>query len=100
MKKLKVTLKRQNEEQQFRKLKKMSCPCCDGTMILEDDRWCCQNCAYCITQKSMLEGAVFWFCDECGRFLNVQPSFATTTGVWKCVACGFANDVSKDNIID
>lgn len=40
------------------------------------------------------------FAMHCGRFLNVQPGFLTLSGAWKCVACGFANDVSKDNIID
>ena len=100
MKKLKVTLKKSKEERQFRKQTEMSCPCCGGEMLLEDGRWRCQLCAYCITQKSMLEGAVFWFCDECGRFLNVQPDFTTNTGAWKCVSCGYVNDVSEENIID
>ena len=43
-------------------------------------------------------------CPCCGETMllvdNVWPGFLTLSGAWKCVACGFANDVSKDNIID
>lgn len=113
MKKLKVTLGKTNRicrfdslpekektAQRFKKMKKMECPCCNGTLLLEDAVWRCQDCAYCISQKSMLDGAVFWFCDECGRFLNVQPDFTEKNGAWKCIACGCPNDVSEENIID
>ena len=67
---------------------------------LEEDVWRCYDCAYCVTQKDMLEECVFWFCDECGRFMNVQPGFTDKTGAWKCISCGFVNDVSKENVID
>ena len=86
--------------QRFKKLKKMECPCCGGTMYLANDVWRCYNCAYCITQKDMLDNAAFWFCDDCKRFMNIQPGFTNKTGAWKCISCGWVNDVSEDNIID
>ena len=113
MKKLKVTVgknapvrsfaslpEEQKDLQRFRKIKAMMCPCCGETMLLVDNVWVCQKCSYCIAQSDMLSGEIFWFCDHCGRFLNVQHGFLSLSGAWKCVACGFANDVSKDNIID
>lgn len=114
MKKLKVTIgkagktrsfdslpEKEKTTQRFKRVKKMACPCCDGTMILENEVWLCQDCAFCITQKDMIQGdATFWFCDECGRFINVQPGFTEKTGAWKCIACGWVNDVSEENIID
>ena len=32
--------------------------------------------------------------------MNVQPDFTTSTGTWKCLSCGFMNDVSENNIDD
>ena len=98
LKKLKAKAADIKEAKAFRKLKVMKCPCCGGQMQLEEGAWQCRRCSYCISQKAMLDGAVFWFCDECGRFMNVQPGFTTATGAWKCVACGWANDVSEDNM--
>lgn len=91
---------KEKDAQYFKGIKKMECPCCGKIMYLAADVWCCYDCAYCITQKDILDGAIFWFCDECGRFMNVQPGFTDKTGAWKCVSCGFVNDVSEDNIID
>lgn len=90
----------QKVHEQFMKLKSMECPCCGDVMQLKAGVWRCKRCAYCITQKSMLNGAIFWFCDECGKFMNVQPDFTTSTGTWKCLSCGFMNDVSENNIDD
>lgn len=113
MKKLKVTVgknvpmrsfaslpEEQKDIQRFRKVKMMMCPCCEDTMLLVDNAWVCQKCSYCITQSDMLSGEMFWFCDNCGRFLNVQPGFTTKTNAWKCVACNYLNDVSENNIED
>ena len=86
--------------QRFKKVEKMECPCCGKTMYLEENVWRCHACAYCVTQSDMLREYVFWFCDECGRFMNVQPGFSDKTGAWKCISCGFVNDVSKENVID
>lgn len=89
---------KEKDAQYFKGVKKMECPCCGKTMYLADDVWRCYDCAYCITQKDMLDGVIFWFCDECGRFMNVQPNFTDKTGAWKCIACGFVNDVSEENV--
>lgn len=91
---------KEKDAQYSKRIKKMECPCCEKTMYLVDGVWRCYDCAYCIMQKDMLDGVIFWFCDECGRFMNVQPGFTDKTGVWKCVGCGFVNDVSADNIMD
>lgn len=88
----------QKEREQFLHLNTMDCPCCGDTMHLNAGVWRCRNCAYCITQKNMLDDAIFWFCDKCGKFMNVQPDFTTVTGTWKCVSCGFINDVSENNV--
>ena len=82
----------------FKKVKHMECPCCGGTISLNGNVWRCRNCAYCISQNRMLNGEVFWFCDGCERFMNVQPGFTTRTGKWRCVSCGWMNDVSENNI--
>lgn len=92
--------RKEQDAQRFKRVEQMECPCCGKMMDLEDDVWRCEDCAYCISQKDMLDGAVFWFCDECGRFMNVQPGFTDRTGAWKCVSCGYVNDVSDENTID
>ena len=86
--------------EKFKQLGTMDCPCCFGTMVLVEDAWQCQNCSYCISQNDMLSGAVFWFCDGCGEFLNVQPGFTTENGKWVCVRCQWTNDVTEENMID
>lgn len=82
----------------FKKVKRMECPCCGGTMYLNENVWRCQNCAYCISQERMPNGEIFWFCDGCERFMNVQPGFTTRTGKWICISCGWINDVTENNI--
>lgn len=84
--------------QQFKNITKTECPCCGKTMTLEKNVWRCQDCSYCISQQDMLHGYTFWFCDECERFLNVQPGFTEKTGKWRCISCGFLNDVSPQNL--
>jgi len=40
----------------------------------------------------------WWYCDNCGAFLNAQPGFTTASDEWTCTACGEENDVSENNI--
>lgn len=87
-------------QEKFKKIETMDCPSCYGTMFLVDGVWQCHNCAYCISQQEMLNGATFWFCDGCGEFLNVQPGFTTESGKWTCTRCQWANDVTEENMID
>ena len=80
------------------------CPVCreDGSLILNKKQtlWRCLNCGYSIT-PTRLEAEVFWFCDACDAFLNVQPGFEDKgTDRWECKHCGYENDVSEDNLFD
>ncbi len=40
----------------------------------------------------------WWYCDECGALMNIQPEFTTKTDEWTCTECGAVNDVSENNI--
>lgn len=84
----------------FQQLDTMDCPSCFGTMLLANGVWQCQNCSYCIAQSDMLAGTVFWFCDGCGEFLNVQPNFTTAHKKWVCLRCQWTNDVTEENILE
>lgn len=79
------------------------CPVCreNGSLVLNkrQTKWQCLNCGYNISPQR-LEEEVFWFCDSCDAFLNVQPGFSEEAGRWKCKHCGYENDVSEDNVFD
>ena len=45
------------------------------------------------------ETAVFWFCDDCETFLNIQDGFSTDSGTWVCTECGYDNNVTEENIL-
>ena len=77
------------------------CPVCrSGNMYLGSNGkvWKCPDCGYSISDRDKNK-SVFWFCDECETYLNVQKGFSDKDGVWKCKECGCVNDVSKGNII-
>lgn len=79
----------------------MDCPACHSpNMYLGPSgrRWRCPDCGYTIS-RFRKNTSVFWFCDDCGTFMNVQDGFTTKTGKWTCTECRFENDVSRDNII-
>lgn len=99
-KKLGVYAAERELNRRFKQIKTMMCPSCYGTMFLEDEVWQCHNCSYCISQADMLNGAIFWFCDGCGEFLNVQPGFTTKSGKWICTRCRWMNDVTEENMMD
>lgn len=86
---------------EFAAVKKwMDCPSCRGqNMYLGASglRWRCPDCGFSITQLKKMT-TVFWFCDCCETFLNVQPGFTTKKKIWKCTECGFENDVSPENV--
>lgn len=79
------------------------CPACrcEGSMKLNilHTRWKCLNCGYAFTVEA-LKDEIFWFCDGCDTFLNVQPGFDEGIGSWKCLQCGFVNDTTEDNIFE
>ncbi|MDD7764691.1 MAG: hypothetical protein PT934_02855 [Peptoniphilaceae bacterium] len=40
-----------------------------------------------------------WYCDGCEAFMNDQPGFTTSSGIWICTECGTENDVTENNIL-
>ena len=36
--------------------------------------------------------------DCCEKMLNIQPGFHENCGVWTCTECGFANEITPDEI--
>ncbi len=79
-----------------------TCPSCYGKLFYNIDTQCyvCENCSYAISEKSLLDECIYWFCDKCKSFMNVQEGFDIKTGVWNCKRCGLENDVSEKNIKD
>ena len=78
----------------------MDCPACRShNMYLgpEGKKWRCPDCGYSISDREK-NRCVFWFCDECDTFLNVQEGFTEETGRWTCTECGFENDVTEGNV--
>lgn len=79
----------------------MDCPACRSPNMylgLSRRKWKCPDCGY-ILSNAEKNKTVFWFCDDCETFLNVQPGFSTKTGKWICTECHYENDVTKDNIL-
>lgn len=78
----------------------MDCPACRSRNMycLSFGRaWKCPDCGHQISRLEKMTG-VFWFCDDCETYLNVQPGFTTKDKAWKCTECGSVNDVTKHNI--
>ena len=79
----------------------MDCPACRSpNMFLGPSGrvWKCPDCGYTLSRFQKNTG-VFWFCDCCETFLNVQPGFTTKKKTWICTECGFNNNVTKENIL-
>jgi len=79
----------------------MDCPVCRSPNVFlgpEGKKWKCPDCGYTISDKEKNK-SVFWFCDACETFLNVQKGFTTKTGRWTCTECRYENDVTDGNII-
>ena len=75
------------------------CPACGNKMDDEDDQWKCPTCKYSIS-KERAATEIFWFCDNCGSFLNVQEDFDSSKDAFVCKECGFLNELSESNITD
>jgi ribosomal protein L37AE/L43A len=84
------------------KVEEMTCPAC--AEIIKKDRgvslWKCDNCGFSISDAELKDGVVFWFCDECESFMNIQPGFNTKSGRWTCAECGFDNGVTEGNVFE
>ncbi len=76
----------------------MDCPNCRGKhMFLGTYRRKCFDCGYSISIFHKIFG-VFWFCDNCETFMNVQKGFTVKKGTWTCTECGFNNSVKRKDI--
>ena len=79
----------------------MDCPACmSPNMFLGPSGWIwkCTDCGYTIS-RILKTTSVFWFCDSCETYLNVQPNFTTKKKTWTCTECGHENDVTGKNIL-
>lgn len=79
----------------------MECPLCGEEMHFNKttETWECESGDFLLPEKEFLDGYVFWFCDQCGCFLNVQEGFAADAGCWTCTECGFENNVTEENLV-
>lgn len=83
------------------KLKKhKDCPVCKGAgAMLADNKnkaWVCKDCGYSITYEKLDSGYIYWFCDGCEAFLNIQPGFEEASETWICQECGFENAITEE----
>lgn len=77
----------------------MDCPACRGTnMFRYSHKWRCEDCGYEISRLHKLID-VFWFCDNCDAFLNVQKGFTSKGKKWRCTECGHINSTTSKEIL-
>ena len=80
---------------------KMICPNCrSGKMHIDKKAgvWNCENCGYILSVEEYKNDLVFWWCDECGRYLNKQEGFDRNATKHVCSNCGCENDTTSDHI--
>lgn len=85
----------------IKRIKKwMECPACHQKMTFKkmEKAWKCNSCSYFIPEADFLDDFVFWFCDGCGEYLNIQNGFDRNGKEWICTKCGFKNDTTFSNI--
>ena len=86
----------------IRRIKKwMFCPAChNGKMTInkKSTLWTCEKCGYKLSADEFKDDYVFWFCDECGAYLNIQAGFDRTATQHICVECGYENDINSDKL--
>lgn len=82
----------------LRHIKKwMFCPNCEsGKMALnkKESKWQCESCGYELSADEFEDDYIFWFCDECGAYLNHQEGFDRKANKWVCTSCGYENDTT------
>lgn len=78
----------------------MECPVCHEKMKYKkkEKAWSCEACGYAFTEEEFLDDFVFWFCDECGSYLNNQEGFDKSSAKHICRNCGYENDTTFSNI--
>ena len=89
-----------NKSKEIEQISDMQCPACGGLMNKDEcGTWKCNRCDYSISDIE-LNSTVFWFCDGCGKFMNIQRGFSTYKPEWTCLECGCKNLLTADNILD
>ncbi len=87
----------------IRRIKKwMFCPNCqDGKMKIgkKSNVWLCEKCEYKLSAEEFEDDYVFWFCDECNTYLNIQEGFNRHESKHICRNCGYENDTTFDNLV-
>ena len=76
------------------------CPCGRGKHMLFSSmlgQRKCIDCGYTISGIHQYFG-IFWFCDSCDTFMNIQDGFTTKNKKWICTECGFENSVSRKDV--
>lgn len=79
----------------------MICPCCKkGKLRIseKEKKWICKDCGYSLSADLFEDNYVFWWCDECDSFLNIQEGFDRFGVKHICQDCGYENDITFDNI--
>lgn len=86
----------------IRRIKKwMFCPACqNGKMAINHSStlWQCEDCGYQLSADEFEDDYVFWFCDECEAYLNMQDGFNRNSIKHICQKCGYENDTTFENI--
>lgn len=78
--------------------KQIRCPSCkSGTMSINssDKNWICDRCSYSFSARKT---HAFWFCKNCGEYLNNQEGFAENALKHICKSCGYINDTTFDTV--
>lgn len=85
----------------IKRMKKwMECPVCHKKLFYNKKQkaWICTSCSYPLPEEEFLDDFVFWFCDGCETYLNVQNGFDRKGTTWICTQCGFNNDITFNNL--
>lgn len=78
----------------------MFCPVCHEKMRISKNGtvWTCEHCEYVISDEDFKDDFVFWFCDKCKSYLNIQEGFDQNEEVWTCKKCGYVNELTEENM--
>lgn len=86
----------------LRRIKRwMYCPACNtGKMefVKTNSLWVCEDCGYSLSAKEFEDDYIFFWCDECGSYLNIQEGFDRHSSKHICQNCGYTNDTTLNNV--